>query len=168
MRDIQSPGEPPNENVIEAVKPSQPPHQVLKNSPCILWYGARGKGGYGQRRFRGYSTSAHRAVWIEEYGEIDGDLEVDHLCGERRCVNLEHLELVTHAENMRRAVRSRTRCKRGHRKPPGSCKRCIKEYQKTPEFKAAVKRWEQAHRQERNAYQREWQRKHRAEMRRSA
>ena len=165
MRDIETPGEPPSGIVSDSVKHSLPPHQIQKKlSGCILWYGARGSGGYGQRRFRGKSTSAHRAAWIEARGEVSPDLEVDHLCENRRCVNLEHLELVTHTENQRRASLRRTRCKRGHLKPPGSCKKCIKEYQQTSEFKAAVRKWESEHRNERNTYQREWQKKRRANL----
>lgn len=131
------------------------------STECILWFGSRGKGGYGQRRFRGISTSAHRAAWIEAHGPIADGLEVDHLCNERRCVNIEHLQLVTHAENMRLAAARRTTCKRGHSKPPGSCRACIKDYQRTPEFRAAVKRWADAHIEQRRIYQREWQRKRR-------
>jgi hypothetical protein len=53
-------------------------------------------------------------------------MEVDHLCRVRHCVNPEHLEWVTHSENIRRAepwlfgqnqgahLRARTHCKNGH------------------------------------------------------
>lgn len=90
-------------------------------------------------------------------------MEIDHVCNQRRCVNVEHMQLVTHAENMRLAGERRTVCKRGHSKVAGPCRECVKEYQKTEKFKAAVARWERKNRQARNAYQREWQRRKRAQ-----
>lgn len=40
------------------------------------------------------------------------DLEVDHTCKNKLCVNPDHLDWVTHAENRRRAWKSH--CKHGH------------------------------------------------------
>jgi hypothetical protein len=50
-------------------------------------------------------------------GPIPDGLEIDHLCRVPSCCNPEHLEAVTHAENMRRGAAARgpvTQCKRGH------------------------------------------------------
>jgi hypothetical protein len=66
-----------------------------------MWEGSTNGAGYGTVWFRGRTTSAHRAVYIEHVGEI-GDLELDHLCGVRGCVNPDHMEPVTHLENRRR------------------------------------------------------------------
>ena len=81
---------------------------------CWIWTGTVGKNGYGyfwigaQRK-----ELAHR--WAYEYlrGPVPPDLELDHLCRVPRCVNPRHLEAVTHAENVRRAL-VKTHCLRGH------------------------------------------------------
>lgn len=66
--------------------------------------------GYGIRGNR----LAHRVAFELHNGPIPEGLEIDHLCGNRSCVNVAHLEAVTHAENMRRAFQRRTHCKHGH------------------------------------------------------
>lgn len=45
----------------------------------------------------------HRAAWIRAHGEpIPDGMTVDHLCHNRRCVNPEHLRLLSNYENARR------------------------------------------------------------------
>lgn len=134
---------------------------------CVLWPGARYSSGYGQRRFRGKRTSAHRAAWVEAHGEIDNGLEVDHICETRLCINVSHLQLVTHSQNCELSGLRAGVCKRGlHPKTePGTCRPCIKAYQQTATFKASVKRWNDMHRLARNAYRREWMRRKRASLR---
>lgn len=83
---------------------------------CWLWCGSMGDSGYG--RFRG--TMAHRFSFEQFNGPIPDGQEPDHLCRVRRCVNPEHLEAVTHRENVLRgesipAQRARlTHCFHGH------------------------------------------------------
>jgi hypothetical protein len=45
---------------------------------------------------------AHRFAYENLVGEIPDGLALDHLCRNPRCVNPDHLEPVTHAENVRR------------------------------------------------------------------
>jgi hypothetical protein len=50
-------------------------------------------------------------------GEIPEGLELDHLCRNTLCVNPDHLEPVTHAENIQRGHAARgpvTHCRRRH------------------------------------------------------
>lgn len=59
--------------------------------------------GYQAVSIKGRSWSAHRWVFTQAKGEIPDGLTLDHLCRNTGCVNPEHLEPVTHAENNRRA-----------------------------------------------------------------
>lgn len=69
--------------------------------------------GYGESSIDGYATLAHRAVWIFLRGDIPGNLDLDHLCRNRSCVNPDHLEPVTRQENLRRGFEARG-CVNGH------------------------------------------------------
>lgn len=53
-------------------------------------------------------VEAHRVAWELYRGPIPEGLVVRHKCSTRRCVNPEHLELGTHAENMRDKLRDGT------------------------------------------------------------
>jgi len=76
-------------------------------SECINYDGAVSTHGYGWRRFNGTQMHASRAAYIEAHGDI-GDLHVLHKCGNRLCVNLEHLYLGSHSRNMKdRAMHGR-------------------------------------------------------------
>lgn len=83
---------------------------------CIVWQGAQNSKGYGCFAVGGRSQLAHRLAWEDQRGPIPDDMEIDHLCRNRACVNVDHLELVTNRENTRRARRLviGDRCSRGH------------------------------------------------------
>lgn len=80
-------------------------------------------------------TLVHRAVWIAAHGPIAEGMTVDHMCKNRRCVNIEHLRLLTNYENARRTFLRDWplgRCINGHpnsnlyRQPAGKliCRPC--------------------------------------------
>ena len=74
---------------------------------CIEWMGAVNQGGYGLIGCEGSLVVAHRVSWELSGKTVPLGLELDHLCVNPRCCNVEHLELVTHRENMRRAYSRR-------------------------------------------------------------
>ncbi|MCA1571986.1 MAG: HNH endonuclease [Chloroflexi bacterium] len=85
--------------------------------PCVLWTGPFDADGYGKQG----SRKAHSVAWEAANGPIPKGLELDHLCSTRACVNVAHLDLVTHAENIRRMVargnhwkQQVTHCPAGH------------------------------------------------------
>lgn len=73
---------------------------------CWEWTGAI-SAGYGTVRWNGKNTTAHRVAWELTHGPIAEGLVVRHLC-RGQCCNPAHLELGTHAQNMRDTIRDGT------------------------------------------------------------
>ena len=82
----------------------RPDYEVMPDG-CWLWRKALGGGtGYGQLRMNGRTHNAHRVMYERLVGPVPEGLVLDHLCRVRACVNPDHLEPVTFAENMRRGA----------------------------------------------------------------
>jgi hypothetical protein len=119
--------------------------KVRKTDGCWLWTAARSSTGYGVFAIAKSGCSAHRVIYELLHGPVPADMEIDHLCGQRLCVNPAHLEAVSRSINKRRSRnRDETKCKRGHpRATGGSCKTCRDAfarafyYQKTIEWALA-------------------------------
>lgn len=87
-------------------------HDVLE-TPCWIWTGPdsgkayqgnkKGRGhGYPRMSLDGQTVAVHLVIWTNYHGFIPGKKQLDHLCRNRRCVNPDHLELVTHLKNQKR------------------------------------------------------------------
>jgi hypothetical protein len=87
---------------------------------CWEWTGLRNSAGYGLIRSGQRRLMAHRALYEFLVDPVPEGLEMDHLCRNRKCVNPDHLEPVTHRVNMLRgqtlpaANVAKTECPRGH------------------------------------------------------
>lgn len=111
---------------------------------CIEWRGTCNAQGYGQISWRGKKWMTHRAMWTAQVGPIpnDDDWTLDHLCFNRACVNVKHMEVVTRIENSRRGggleraiasnkIRYIDVCRNGHPRTPentstqGGKRRCL-------------------------------------------
>lgn len=122
---------------------------------CIEWPWAISTAtGYGLFTYEGKRRPAHRVAYALAHGwdSVEG-LVVDHLCRNRKCTNLKHLEAVTNHENIVRGEsatawnRRKTHCKRGHEFTPENiivagtgrrCRACRK--QKESEYNARAYR----------------------------
>lgn len=81
--------------------------QYVVNEATGCWLMHPGDDGYSRLKRDGSHQLAHVWHWEKEHGKVPEGLELDHLCRVRNCVNPEHLEPVTHAENCRRAAAAR-------------------------------------------------------------
>lgn len=132
-------------------KPIPPPDRFFAKVDvglCWEWTGCVTSNGYGQFR-DGKVVLAHRWAYEHLVGPVPEGLELDHLCRVRHCVNPDHLEPVTRAENIRRGI-SRiatarywttvTHCSKGHEFTHANtyinvrgvrcCKICIRDAQR--------------------------------------
>jgi hypothetical protein len=81
------------------------PERCPDLGPCWIWTGAV-VSRYGQISTGGrQNAQAHRVSFELSGRTIPDGLVLDHLCGVTICVNPDHLDPVTQAENVRRAHR---------------------------------------------------------------
>ena len=93
---------------------------VTVTDGCWIW--AKTDSGrslqYGSLRVNGHKVLAHRFAYDLLVGPIPDGLTIDHLCRNTACVNPQHLEPVTLAENISRAPQREVipaeYCKDGH------------------------------------------------------
>ena len=85
---------------------------------CLIWTAAKNNSGYGQFSWLGGTRSAHRVAYMAAKGPIPEGYHIDHLCRVKLCVNADHLEAVTPAENNRRMIDALTTVYPGGRSYP--------------------------------------------------
>lgn len=88
-------------------------------SGCWEWLASKNKNGYSLFQVLPHRY-AHRFIYEYYHGEIDPTLTIDHLCRNRCCVNVNHLEQVSIKVNTLRGFSAssinarKTHCPRGH------------------------------------------------------
>lgn len=121
--------------------------RVVRGDGCWAWKGAHDRRGYGVAWVSpGQRRMAHRVAYELTSGPVPAGLELDHLCRNPGCVRPDHLEPVTHWENLMRSPitlaakhAAVTHCPQGHsydehgvRESDGKrrCKVCRRERRK--------------------------------------
>lgn len=84
---------------------------------CRLWTGFPSDG-YGRICINYKFYGAHRIAYELRNGPIPDGLQIDHLCRTPLCINPDHMEAVTPAENSRRANANKPYCVNGHALTP--------------------------------------------------
>lgn len=74
------------------------------NSGCYLWLAAVSSEGYGLLSVGDRLRPAHLIAYELAKGPVPEGLELDHLCRVRSCINPNHLEPITHRENVIRGL----------------------------------------------------------------
>jgi hypothetical protein len=84
---------------------------------CRVWIGSLTFSGYGQIRLRPeIGAMAHRVAWFLAHGSLPGPgLVLDHLCHERRCVEVKHLRVATPKQNQENRAGAQANSKSGVR-----------------------------------------------------
>lgn len=94
--------------------------KTVKTPTCWIWKGSINAYGYGVFSLNKKMNMAHRFSWELVNGKIPKELQIDHVCKVRNCVNSKHMELVTLIENVMRgeslAAKNarKTHCKNCH------------------------------------------------------
>jgi len=95
--------------------------EVDEDTGCWLWTASKNWKGYGQYWLNGTSVGAHRVAYETLVRPIEPDLQLDHLCRVRHCVNPWHMQQVSCRENLMRgdtiarAHAEATHCPHGHK-----------------------------------------------------
>lgn len=71
---------------------------------CWEWGKPAWSTGYGYITVGRRLVGAHKFVFEALVGTVPEDMELDHTCRNRNCVNPEHLETVTHRQNIVRGM----------------------------------------------------------------
>jgi hypothetical protein len=96
-------------------------HVAIAASGCWIWTSAvNGPKAYPIITVKRMALLAHRLSLLVWKGDFDPRADVDHLCRTPRCVNPDHLEAVSHRDNVLRGESfaaenaARTHCRKGH------------------------------------------------------
>ncbi len=107
----------PRLNLKEQIKKR---FNIDEDTGCWVWNSFLTNKGYGKITSMGKTYHAHRLSYEFFKGEIPDGFVLDHLCRNPKCVNPDHLEIVTMRENILRGCglaainAQRTHCVNGH------------------------------------------------------
>lgn len=80
--------------------------KIEKTDHCWHWLGAKSPQGYGKLKVEGKIFSAHRISFYLKSSKDPGRQRIQHTCGDKGCVNPDHLKLAANLEAYTRSNRS--------------------------------------------------------------
>lgn len=89
--------------------------RVNRDGSCWEWTGEVAPDGYGKFNVAGTSVYAHRFSYTLATGNDPQELDVDHACHNRACVNPEHLRVTTRKQNAEHRLGAQRNSKTGIR-----------------------------------------------------
>ena len=93
-----------HQNALRAKEPFDSKYQINAETGCWMWQRGLDSDGYGKHWHQGDTIRAHVFSFEQKYGLVPVGLTLDHKCRNRTCVNPDHVEPVTVAENTRRGL----------------------------------------------------------------
>lgn len=60
---------------------------------CLIWQGFTTPNGYGRVKYSGKTEYVHRVMYELAHGPIPDKLHIYRTCGDKRCVNVDHMYL---------------------------------------------------------------------------
>ena len=73
-----------------------------RQGDCIVWNGHLDTSGYPSFKYMGETLLVHRQLYKEEVRDIASAETIDHTCRNKLCLNLDHLDVVSRTENLKR------------------------------------------------------------------
>jgi len=83
-------------------------NKVNKTETCWLWTGSHNGHGYGQVNLNDKPYKVHRVSWLLANNIIPNGHVIRHKCMSKICLNPDHLETGTQAQNMTDKIRDGT------------------------------------------------------------
>lgn len=72
--------------------------RTYNGTPCKIWHGKKDRG-YGIVTVNGRTKLVHRAVYEHEFGKIPEDKIIRHMCHNKDCCEITHLQIGTPKDN---------------------------------------------------------------------
>jgi hypothetical protein len=67
---------------------------------CLIWQGAKQVNGYGAVGYKRKTVRPHRLVYEMHTGKNIAGVVIHHTCANRLCLNIEHLQPASQAQNV--------------------------------------------------------------------
>lgn len=73
---------------------------AVPEGDCLIWPYCVAQNGYGQVRWEGKTWLVHRLSFYLANGHITPKAPIHHKCARRTCINPNHLQMASQADNM--------------------------------------------------------------------
>lgn len=78
---------------------------ILIQKDCHLWQKGLNTDGYAKSYYNNKTIAVHRFIYFYNNPNKNKAKAVHHTCGNRNCVAINHLRLVTHKQNLAESLR---------------------------------------------------------------